>query len=196
VYDQWTPKEQLQNTAGLLNKLSLLDAPAITETFAGNTLNSAEAGKITILDLSGVTDSEARIIGGLLLATVIHQDPDTTVIVNDCHFFLREFRKTKHLRLILANDYETQLPQALLDAVLGYCTTVISFCLGADVKRIGARLDLSEPNALRRLDDGQALVATRINRSPAYRSIRTFALPRALGRLPAIRRWTKSVYGR
>lgn len=107
------------------------------------------------------------------------------------------------LSALLANQYETQLSPFMLDAVLANSATIISFRLGADVDRIGEQLDLNEPKRLRRLPDYTALVSTKRRDArdpdgpamPILAEIRTFPPSKPTGRLKAIRRNTKAIYG-
>jgi hypothetical protein len=101
------------------------------------------------------------------------------------------------LSLTLAHQFLSQLDEEVRDAVLGNCSTIVSFRVGAeDAAIIGRAIDVA-PQALMDLGRGKAYRRTLLNDAPSeaqYLETREAELP--AGRFEANVRMTRAKYAR
>jgi hypothetical protein len=181
-------KDQSLEVGSLQNKVAALADPLPLRFVIGqptSTINIGklmDTGQVLIVDLSGMGDEPAHLLGALIVsqfsqaaetrATIAeHERRDFTLYIDEFQNFasraferiLSEARKWR-LSLVLAHQFAAQI-ETIMPAILGNCGTVVSFRLGADDAHIIGRaigrpeadlLDLPRGHAWARvMKDGQ-----------------------------------------
>ncbi len=176
-------QQQAIEVSSLQNKVAALADPLPLRYVLGQPTSTVDVSKVIrcgaplILDLSGLGDEPAAILG----AIVINQFKQSAEIVRQPYnLYIDEFQNFGTsiiatilsesgkfgLNLILAHQFITQLDPEIRDAVLGNCSTIVSFRVGAkDAPVIAGALDWNEQD-LQDLPLGKARVRTLLNSVP------------------------------
>jgi hypothetical protein len=141
----------------------VLGQPASTISFK----KILESGTPLILDLSDLGDEPAALLGAIVI-NAFKQNIET--VRTPYALYIDEFQNFGTsiistilsesgkfgLQLVLAHQFLSQLDDEIRDAVLGNCSTIVSFRVGAeDAPIIGKAIDCN-PSNLRDLGTGQA----------------------------------------
>jgi hypothetical protein len=194
-----SPKDQAIEVASLQNKAAAVADPLplrLVLAQSNSTIDFRkliETGTNLCLDLSDLGDEPAHLLGALVL-NAFRQTAETftapkpyTLVIDEFQNFgthavstiLSESGK-RGLSLTLAHQFLSQLDEEVRDAVLGNCSTIVSFRVGAeDAAIIGRAIDVA-PQALMDLGRGKAYRRTLLNDAPSeaqYLETREAELP-------------------
>lgn len=176
-YEAKKEQQQAQEIASLQNKVAALAAPDPLRFILGqptSTINIArvmKSGVPLIVDLSGMGDEPAALLGAIII-NEIKQAAETVRVPFD--LYIDEFQNFGTtiistilsesgkfgLNLVLAHQFLSQLDPEIQDAVLGNCSTIVSFRIGPDdAQKVAAAIDIG-PQALMDLGRGRAYFRT------------------------------------
>ena len=196
----------------MLNKADeFLSNPIIANILSSHSLTlqkCMDEGEIVLVNLNKgkIGSSTSALLGSLLTAGLSgaaltrgeNRRPFVLIIDEFAPFANAAFREILSearkfgLSMILANQYEKQLPLFLIDAILGNVSTTIVFRT-ADAELLAEELDESNPRRLRRLPNYHALVRTLENGAPGNtHEVVTDAPTASLRSLEAVRRRTRA----
>jgi hypothetical protein len=223
VYGGWSDKQRTEYLAGLLNKLDDLLSNAAMRAMLGthtpelDDVMRKRKAVLVNLSVAELGDPASALAGALITSTLFgfalegeEQAPAVALIMPECAPFISlalpelfPEASRRGLFTVLGSEYEGQLPPQTIDALLANSATVISFTQTGDARRTAARLDMPEPNELRRLFDGSARVHTKrmerrgtLTYTVPYRTeIKTLPSRRTMGRVTPLRNWTRATYG-
>jgi TraM recognition site of TraD and TraG len=185
-YNKKKEQQQAQEIASLQNKVAALADPLPLRFTLGQKTSTISIPKILaagtplVVDLSGLGDEPAHLLGALLIsqfkqaAEAAKEPHDYTLIIDEFQNFgtgtiatiLSEARKWK-LHLCIAHQFISQLDEEIRDAVLGNCSTIVSFRIGPeDAPIIGKAIDWN-PDNLMELGRGVARMRTIENGVPS-----------------------------
>jgi hypothetical protein len=211
-----TLKDQTIEIASLQNKAAALADPLPLRLILGQPTSTLdfrkliETGTNLCVDLSDLGDEPAHLLGALILnafrqaADTFSQPQTYNLVVDEFQNFgtrvistiLSESGK-RGLNLTLAHQFLSQLDEQVRDAVLGNCSTIVSFRVGPDdAQIIGRAIDIA-PQNLMDLGRGRAYRRTLLNDAPTeaqYLETRKAGLP--AGRFEANVRMTRAKYAR
>lgn len=217
TWDEFTRKKEQQRAmevSSLQNKVAALADPLPLRYVLGQPTSTIEFAKVlrsqtpVVLDLSDLGDEPAALLG----AIVINQIKQCAPLVRKPYdLYIDEFQNFGTsiistilsesgkfgLSLTLAHQFISQLDDAIRDAVLGNCSTIVSFRIGPkDAPIIAAALDWAEQD-LQDLARGHARCRSLTNGRPtsAY-LMETEKTQLPIGRLAANIRNTRANYAR
>lgn len=166
-------RQQAQEIGSLQNKVAALADPLPLRYVLGQPASTIsfkkilESGTPLILDLSDLGDEPAALLGAIVI-NAFKQNIET--VRTPYALYIDEFQNFGTsiistilsesgkfgLQLVLAHQFLSQLDDEIRDAVLGNCSTIVSFRVGAeDAPIIGKAIDCN-PSNLRDLGTGQA----------------------------------------
>lgn len=176
-------QQQAQEISSLQNKVAALADPLPLRYILGQPTSTIDiprvmkSGTPLVVDLSDLGDEPAAILGAIIINS-IKQAAEQVRVPYD--LYIDEFQNFGTsiistilsesgkfgLSLTLAHQFISQLEDEIRDAVLGNCSTVISFRIGAaDAPIIAKALDWSEQD-LQDLPRGGARCRTLLNGQP------------------------------
>jgi hypothetical protein len=185
-FDGKDARQQATEVGSLLNKVAALADPLPLRYVLGQPNSTISLSKILergtplVLDLSDLGDEPAAILGAIVI-NGIKQGADTFTAPQPYRLFIDEFQNfgtsiistilsesaKRGLYLTLAHQFISQLDEEIRDAVLGNCSTIVSFRVGAeDAPIIGNAIDWN-PQNLQDLGLGQARMRTLVNGRPS-----------------------------
>ena len=222
-FDAKDAKTQTLEIGSLQNKVAALADPLPLRFVIGQptstisiarVMDSVNPSQCLVVDLSGMGDEPAHLLGALLIsqfaqaaeqrATIAeYERRDFTLYIDEFQNFasraferiLSEARKWR-LSLVLAHQFAAQI-ETIMPAVLGNCGTIVSFRIGADdAPPIGKALDL-DPQPLKNSQRGHAWIRTLINGEPTEpMNMHTERVMLRTGKLAANIRHTRASYSR
>jgi len=204
AFETWDERFREQVTAPISNKLdACLSHPAIRHIISQpkNTIDIRkimDERRILIVNLSkgSVGELPCRLFGALLVSAITSAafsrsdieedqrepfdlvlDEFSSVITTDITTILSEARKYR-LRLTLASQYLSQIPDDILAAVFGNAGTYISFRLGTgDAAEMARQFDIEDENAFLDLPNFTARMRPLVNGNPGSAEYVTMLSP-------------------
>jgi hypothetical protein len=219
TWDEFSHKDarqQAQEIGSLQNKVAALADPLPLRFMLGQQTSTIEIRKILergtplIVDLSDMSDEPASIAGAIIINS-FKQAADLRTDPKPYRLFIDEFQNfgtgiigtilsesgKRELWLTLAHQFISQLDEKIQDAVLGNCSTIVSFRLGPnDAPIIGKALDWN-PQDLQSLGLGQARWRTLFRGMPSETQVlQTTKTELPIGHLAANIAHTRARYAR
>lgn len=209
-------KDQAIEIASLQNKAAALADPLPLRLILGQPTSTIdfrkliETGTNLCVDLSDLGDEPAHLLGALIL-NAFRQAADTLPSPKPYNLVVDEFQNfgtrvistilsesgKRGLNLTLAHQFLSQLDEQVRDAVLGNCSTIVSFRVGPDdAEIIGRAIDIA-PQNLMDLGRGRAYRRTLLNDAPTKAQyLETRKAELAVGRFEANVRMTRAKFAR
>ena len=185
-FDAKDARQQAQEIGSLQNKVAALADPLPLRYMVGQPTSTVDfkkiiqRGTVLIVDLSDLGDEPAAILGAIIISAFKQAADAVGDPARPYRLYIDEFQnfgtsiistilsesRKRGLFLTLAHQFISQLHEEIQDAVLGNCSTIISFRVGPnDAPIIGRAIDHNSKN-LQELGLGQARKRTLFNGNP------------------------------
>ncbi len=205
-FASWNDKFAAEAVAPVLNKVGAFTANPLIRNIVGqpksafNIRKIMDEGKILVVNLSRgqVGEDNAAILGSLMVTKIqlaamsradmpldqrrpfyLYVDEFQNFATDSFAVIMSEARKYG-LNLTVANQYVSQMPETVRDAVFGNVGTMISFRIGPDDSQILAKYfaPIFLPEDITRLNNQHIFISMMINgeKAPAF-SARTLRMP-------------------